>query len=151
MENQDDKIHLNKGFNPKQYDKQYNPQHNPQHNQQYDQQYDHISDQKTSDKEDNQFSFISPDEPIPDLNLQSREIKKEKPIYKQPPQKSQLKEAVEENAEEIKSSDDIDSAESENLDDENLVSPFADDPPKIKKSGVLKNMGTFFSKIFKFE
>ena len=72
MENQDDKIQLNKGFNPEQYDKQYNPQYNPQ--------YDYISDQKTSDKEDNQFSFISPDEPIPDLNLQSREIKKEKPI-----------------------------------------------------------------------
>ncbi len=115
MENQDDKIQLNKGFNPEQYDKQYNPQYNPQHNQQYD----YISDQKTSDKEDNQFSFISPE--------------------------------VEENAEEIKSSDDIDSAESETLDDENLVSPFAYDPPKIKKSGVLKNMGTFFSKIFKFE
>ena len=155
VENQDDKIHSNKGFNPEQYNKQYNPQYNPQHNQQYDQQYDqkydYISDQETSDKEDNQFSFISPDEPIPDLNLQSREIKNEKPIYKQPPQKSQLKEEVEENAEEIKSSDDIDSAESELLDDENLVSPFADDPPKIKKSGVLKNMGTFFSKIFKFE
>lgn len=137
--NKSEKTQLNKEFNPKQYDKQYNSQ------------YNNIGDKKTREEKDNQFSIISPDEPIPDLNLQHREIKKEKPIYKQPPKKSELKEEVEENSKEANNTDDIESAESEFLDDENLISPFEEDSPKNKKSGVLKNMGTFFSKIFKFE
>lgn len=137
--NKSEKTPLDKEFNPKQYDKQYNSQ------------YNNIGDKKTREEKDNQFSIISPDEPIPDLNLQHREIKKEKPIYKQPPKKSELKEEVEENSKEANNTDDIESAESEFLDDENLISPFEEDSPKNKKSGVLKNMGTFFSKIFKFE
>lgn len=138
-ENKSEKTPLDKEFNSKQYDKQYNSQ------------YNNIGDKKTREEEDNQFSIISPDEPIPDLNLQHREIKKEEPIYKRPPKKSELKEEVEENSKEVNNTDDIESAESEFLDDENLISPFEEDSPKIKKSGVLKNMGTFFSKIFKFE
>lgn len=137
--NKSEKTPLDKEFNPKQYDKQYNSQ------------YNNIGDKKAREEKDNQFSIISPDEPIPDLNLQHREIKKEKPIYKQPPKKSELKEEVEENSKEANNTDDIESAESEFLDDENLISPFEEDSPKNKKSGVLKNMGTFFSKIFKFE
>lgn len=137
--NKSEKTPLDKEFNPRQYDKQYNSQ------------YNNIGDKKAREEKDNQFSIISPDEPIPDLNLQHREIKKEKPIYKQPPKKSELKEEVEENSKEANNTDDIESAESEFLDDENLISPFEEDSPKNKKSGVLKNMGTFFSKIFKFE
>lgn len=138
-ENKSEKTPLDKEFNSKQYNKQYNSQ------------YNNIGDKKTREEEDNQFSIISPDEPIPDLNLQHREIKKEEPIYKRPPKKSELKEEVEENSKEVNNTDDIESAESEFLDDENLISPFEEDSPKNKKSGVLKNMGTFFSKIFKFE
>lgn len=138
-ENKSEKTPLDKEFNSKQYNKQYNSQ------------YNNIGDKKTREEEDNQFSIISPDEPIPDLNLQHREIKKGEPIYKRPPKKSELKEEVEENSKEVNNTDDIESAESEFLDDENLISPFEEDSPKNKKSGVLKNMGTFFSKIFKFE
>lgn len=138
-ENKSEKTPLDKEFNSKQYNKQYNSQ------------YNNIGDKKTREEEDNQFSIISPDEPIPDLNLQHREIKKEEPIYKRPPKKSELKEEVEENSKEVNNTDDIESAESKFLDDENLISPFEEDSPKNKKSGVLKNMGTFFSKIFKFE